>query len=214
MGYRICTFFRIYFYEEMVEEGHEIGAKLFLILVLAHLAGIFADTIFHRKTGALGFYLHNIQKRTKQMLQKQMLFIKIFSIIWLGVLMILFYLAFGLPVNERGNERENEEEDEWESLPYPDKNSEKSPINLIVKLMKTEAMYTNEFGFSSRQTETNTTVNTEVILSRVMHKTHNITPKNSNDEREYYEHEEHSKHHHIKREHHDYMKYMDELILK
>ena len=35
--------------------------------------------------------------------------------------MILFYLAFGLPVNERGNERENEEEDEWESLLYPDK---------------------------------------------------------------------------------------------
>ena len=42
------------FTEEMVEEGHEIGANLFLILVFAHLAGIFADTIFHRKTGTLG----------------------------------------------------------------------------------------------------------------------------------------------------------------
>lgn len=39
--------------EEMVEKSHEIGAKLFLILVFAHLAGILADTVFHRKTGTL-----------------------------------------------------------------------------------------------------------------------------------------------------------------
>ena len=111
------------FTEEMVEEGHEIGAKLFLILVFAHLAGIFFDTIFHRKTGTLGSIFtgyKNVQAETV----KTNAFHKIVSILWLVVPMVLFYLAFGLPVNEREkNESENEIEYEKEQH-YDKKESE------------------------------------------------------------------------------------------
>ena len=192
------------FTEEMVEESHEIGAKLFLILVFAHLAGIFADTIFHRKTGTLGSIFTGY-KNVQAEAAKTNAFHKIFSIVWLGVPMILFYLAFGLPVNERGNERENEEEDEWESLLYPDKNSEKSPMNLLVKLTKNRSNVDGtSSASSSRQTDTNNTVNTETNSVQSYAQNSPYYTENNNDEHEYYEHEEHSKHHHEKREHHDY----------
>ena len=51
---------------------------------------------------------------------------------------------------------------------------------------------------SSRQTETNTTVNTESNSIQSYAQNSQYYTENSNDEREYYEHEEHSKHHHVK----------------
>ena len=188
--------------EEMVEEGHEIGAKLFLILVFAHLAGIFADTIFHRKTGTLGSIFTGF-KNVQAEASETNAFHKVFSLLWLGVPMFLFYLAFGLPVNDRSNERENEEDDEWESLLYPDKNSEKSPMNLIVKLTKNRSTVDGtSSASSSRQAEQNNSTNSAESYAQ-------NTPyyaENNNYKREYYEdeHEEHSKHHHEKREHHNY----------
>lgn len=78
-------------------------------------------------------------------------------------------------------------------------------MNLIVKLTKNRSNVDGtSLASSSRQTETNTTVNTESNSIQSYAQNSQYYTENSNDEREYYEHEEHSKHHHIKREHHDY----------
>lgn len=138
--------------EEMVEESHEIGAKLFLILVFAHLAGILADTIFHRKTGTLASIFTGY-KNVETEPENSSMFQKIFSIFWLGIPMFLAYLAFGLPVREGENEREQKDDDEWESLLYPDKNSERRPINITLKMAKNSTVDAASSASSNRNIE-------------------------------------------------------------
>lgn len=187
--------------EEMVEESHEIGAKLFLMLVFAHLAGIFADTIFHRKTGTLGSIFTGY-KNVETEAGNTNAFHKIFSIFWLGIPMILAYLAFGLPVREGENERENEEE-EWESLLYPDKNSEKKPMNLTVKLAKNNTSVDGTSSASSNGQTEQVNAISESNYSQNNVQNNQYYAKNNKFKNEDFEHEkhEHRKNHHEHDEH-------------
>lgn len=188
--------------EEMVEESHEIGANIFLILVFTHLAGILADTIFHRKMGTLGSIFTGY-KNVETEAGNTNAFHKIFSVFWIGVPMILAYLTFGLPIKEGENERENEEEDEWESLLYPDKNSEKKPMNLTLKLAKNNANIDGTSSASSNRQAEQMNVISE-----------NNYPQNNAQDYQYYaesnqyqdEKHEHKKHHEYEKHHenHDY----------
>lgn len=190
--------------EEMVEESHEIGAKLFLILVFAHLAGIFADTIFHRKMGTLGSIFTGY-KNVQTEAGNTNAFHKIFSIFWLGVPVILAYLAFGLPVREGENERENEEEEEWESLLYPERDSERKPMNLTLKMNKNNSNVDGTSSASSnRQTEQTNAISGNNYPQNGVQDYQYYAESNEYQD-EYYEHEkhEHRKKHHEHEEHHN-----------
>ena len=67
--------------------------------------------------------------------------------------MFLAYLAFGLPVREGENERKQKDDDEWESLLYPDKNSEKKPINITLKMAKSSTIDATSSASSNRNIE-------------------------------------------------------------
>jgi cytochrome b len=189
--------------EEGVEESHEFGAKLFLILVFAHLAGIFADTIFHRKTGTLASIFtgyKNVQAESGN----TNAFHKVFSLLWLGGSFFLAYLAFGLPANERGNEREHEEEDEWESLLYPDGNSEKKPINITLRRSKSANVDGTSGASNNRQQDIATYKNTDSYTYKNTIETPPYYANNSSYENEYdehYKHEHKRKHHHHDNDH-------------
>jgi cytochrome b len=96
--------------EELLEEGHEIMANLFLILVGLHLLGTLGDFIFHRKTGTLlsiftGY--KNIEAKNTQLSG----FHKAFIVLWFVIPFYVFYLAYGLPAssNEMESGDENKE---------------------------------------------------------------------------------------------------------
>ncbi|MDP2089443.1 MAG: cytochrome b/b6 domain-containing protein [Flavobacteriaceae bacterium] len=94
--------------EEFLEESHEVMANLFLALVSIHILGVLADTLFHGKTGTLqsiftGF--KNIETKNTRLNG----FHKIFSLLWLIIPFIIFYLAYELQINTKGNEVENNE---------------------------------------------------------------------------------------------------------
>ncbi len=182
--------------EEGVEESHEFGAKLFLVLVFAHLAGIFADTIFHRKTGTLASIFTGY-KNVQTEAGNTNAFHKVFSLLWLGGSLLLAYLAFGLLANERGNERENEEEEEWESLLYPNGNSERKPMNVTLRRSKNANVDGTSGASSSRSTES-TSINSESFANS--NNTESIPYyANSNS----YDADEHEEHKHKKEHHHD-----------
>ncbi|UOE40056.1 cytochrome b/b6 domain-containing protein [Chryseobacterium suipulveris] len=133
--------------EDFVEESHEILAKLFLILVFSHLAGIFFDTIFHGKMGTLKSIFSGYKNVQAEEI-KPNIFQNIFSIFWIGIPLVLFYLAFGLPVREGGNENESEE-DEWETLLYPNGNSKKEWLSFNLKSTKNNSGNSSIDGLSN-----------------------------------------------------------------
>lgn len=90
--------------EDVFEEMHEVMANVFLGLVIAHLAGIFADAMLHPKSGTFlsiftGF--KNVEDENVKLNGFQ----KAFAVVWLLVPFILFYWAFNLP-NEKSQEKE------------------------------------------------------------------------------------------------------------
>jgi len=96
--------------EEFLEGLHEITANLFLILVIFHLLGIFADLIFHSKTktvqsiftGYKNIDAENVKLNT---------FHKIFSILWFIVPFVFFTLAYSLQTNNQGDKNSNATEE-------------------------------------------------------------------------------------------------------
>jgi cytochrome b len=96
--------------EEFLEESHEIMANLFLVLVGIHLLGMLSDKIFHGKTGTLNSIFTGYKNIDSENIKLNS-FQKIFSLLWLIIPFIIFYLAYNLPVNtkENGNEKENKE---------------------------------------------------------------------------------------------------------
>ena len=182
--------------EKGVEESHEFGAKLFLVLVFAHLAGIFADTIFHRKTGTLAS-ISTGYKNVQTEAGKTNAFHKIFSLLWLGGSLFLAYLAFGLPVNERGNEREHDEEDEWESLLYPNGNSERKPMNVTLRRAKNTNIDGTSGASNNRQQEAVTNNDSYAPQSNI-----EMPPYYAKNDSEYDNDDEHYKHEHKRKHHH------------
>ena len=111
--------------------------------------------------------------------------------------MFLAYLAFGLPVREGENERKQKDDDEWESLLYPDKNSERRPINITLKMAKNSTVDAASSASSNRNIEPTIAVSGD-----------NYSQPNYQDNQYYaernqyeYEYDEHEKNEH-KREHH------------
>jgi len=110
--------------EDFLGESHEILANLFLLLVIFHVLGIIADTVFHGKTGTLASIFSGYKSIEAENV-KLTGFQKFFTLLWFIVPFILFYLALGLKTNEKGdgydeeykyeqNESEEHEDDEHE----------------------------------------------------------------------------------------------------
>jgi cytochrome b len=94
--------------EDLLEEVHEVLANIFLGLVGAHLLGILADTLFHRKTGTLQSIFtgyKNIEARNV----KLNAFHKYFVLLWIIVPIYLFFLAYNLPINDNETNKQNSE---------------------------------------------------------------------------------------------------------
>lgn len=92
--------------EDSLKEIHEITANIFLILVGIHLLGMLSDKIFHGKTGTLNSIFtgsKNIDAKNIQLNTFQ----KIFSLLWLTIPFIIFYLAYNLQINTNENGKEN-----------------------------------------------------------------------------------------------------------
>lgn len=120
-GYILTTenysLFSVSFNEDTVKEVHEILANSFLILVIAHLLGVIADTVFHGKSGTLASIFTGYKNGTEENVYLTG-FQKVFAVVWFIVPFIFFYLAFDLPVKEEGNddrdgiEQEHEDHDD------------------------------------------------------------------------------------------------------
>lgn len=94
--------------EDLLEEVHEVLANIFLGLVGAHLLGVLADTLFHRKTGTLQSIFtgyKNIEARNV----KLNAFHKYFVLLWVIVPIYLFFLAYNLPINDNKTTKQNSE---------------------------------------------------------------------------------------------------------
>jgi hypothetical protein len=94
--------------EDLLEEVHEVLANIFLVLVGAHLLGILADSLLHRKTGTLQSIFtgyKNIEARNA----KLNTFHKYFVLLWVIVPIYLFFLAYNLPINDNETTKQNSE---------------------------------------------------------------------------------------------------------
>ncbi len=108
--------------EDFLEKAHEVGANLFLFLVIFHVIGVIVDTLFHPQSKTLlsiftGFKSVEAEKVELNSFQK------FFSVLWFSVPFIFFYLADGLQITNQENEKgkldktelhESEEDDEHE----------------------------------------------------------------------------------------------------
>ncbi|MDD3722234.1 MAG: cytochrome b/b6 domain-containing protein [Lutibacter sp.] len=94
---------------EWLEDTHEVLANVFLGLVIMHLVGVFADAVFHWKTGTLTS-IFNGYKNVEAENAKLNIFQKAFSILWFIIPFIFLYLAFGLQENksQENNKYKNE----------------------------------------------------------------------------------------------------------
>ena len=97
--------------KEALKEAHEITAHLFLVLVLVHLLGVVVDLIFHSKYETLKSIFtgyKNIENVSVELNGFQ----KYFSIIWLILPFICFYLALGLHTKkqDKGNHKSEKTE--------------------------------------------------------------------------------------------------------
>lgn len=197
--------------EEGVEESHEIGAKLFLILVFAHLAGILADTFFHRKTGTLASIFTGYKNVTAEE-GKSNTFHRLFSIFWLGIPLFLFYLAFGLPVRAQEKEHENNEEDEWESLLFPEKVGKRSPMKITLNLSGKQKTDGTSAASSNKNTEISTTTNQQEPTANAEryayqeqnHTNQDISYENKEHHYKFEKHDQHEDHEHEEEEGEDH----------
>lgn len=99
--------------EEFLEESHEVLANLFLVLVVLHLLGILADTLFHGKIGTLQSIFtgyKNIDANNTKLNSFQRAFI----ILWFIVPFYIFYLAYNLQINTKDKESNAEETEHFE----------------------------------------------------------------------------------------------------
>lgn len=78
---------------EIFEEFHEIAVNVFLVLVCIHLAGIMADTLFHRENGTILsiFTGYKNVKATEASLSASQ---KIFSIFWIAIPLLMFFYVW------------------------------------------------------------------------------------------------------------------------
>lgn len=100
--------------KDALEELHEITANLFLILVVIHLLGILAETLFHKKTGTLQSIFtgyKNIETKNAKLNS----FHKIFMVLWLIVPFYVSYLAYGLPANSKEHENKIENSEYYDN---------------------------------------------------------------------------------------------------
>jgi cytochrome b len=101
---------------EIFEEFHEIAVTVFLVLVCIHLAGIMADTLFHRENGTI-FSIFTGYKNIKAQDVQLSPFQKIFSIFWIALPLLMFYYVWQYqPVGENEKSKTeqsgNDEKDE------------------------------------------------------------------------------------------------------
>jgi cytochrome b len=96
---------------EVFEEFHEVVVNIFLVLVGIHLAGILADTFFHRENGTIfsiftGY--KNIEAKDAHLSSGQ----KIFSVFWFVIpAAIFFYVLLYQPLPAGENENTEQVED-------------------------------------------------------------------------------------------------------
>ncbi len=76
---------------------HHLSSKVFLILVLVHLAGIFADAAKRKHAGNLRSMFTGY-KPLEAPEGEMTLFQKVFALVWLLLPFLFFYLAYHLPV--------------------------------------------------------------------------------------------------------------------
>ncbi|MFN8256750.1 MAG: cytochrome b/b6 domain-containing protein [Bacteroidales bacterium] len=104
-GYLMYSGNYLGFNEHSLEETHEILANLFLFMVIMHLAGTLLDTILHKQTGTLPSIFtgyKNVEAEPARLSG----FMKTYSILWLVVPFIIFFLAYNMPVKEEGDFRQ------------------------------------------------------------------------------------------------------------
>jgi len=92
--------YKAHFFKEI----HEVAANIFLVLVILHLLGTIADTVFHSKNGTLKSIFTGYKSVDAENAQLSSAH-KIFSILWFIVPFIFFYLAYNFPINEKENEK-------------------------------------------------------------------------------------------------------------
>ncbi len=107
------TAFNVGINEDFLEESHGVLAITFLVLVIIHLSGILADTIFHSKTGTI-LSIFTGYKNIEAENTRLNVFHKTFALLWLIIPFFLFYFAYGLPVNKENNKTEIENHESYE----------------------------------------------------------------------------------------------------
>lgn len=90
------------FNEDILEEGHEVIANLFLILVIIHLAGLLTDLVFHRKANTLQSIFTGY-KNVEGENSSQNAFHTIFSVIWFIVPFAAFIYGNNLSDKDAGS---------------------------------------------------------------------------------------------------------------
>jgi cytochrome b len=101
------SLFNINLSEDFLEEGHEILANLFLILVVIHLIGLFTDFLFHSNTKTLQSIFTGY-KTVEGESSKQNTFQTIFSVLWL--LVPFFAFIYGNNLKTENNIEKNKVE--------------------------------------------------------------------------------------------------------
>lgn len=96
---------------EFLEEAHEFFANLFLILVFAHLAGIIFDLLLHGKKGSVPSIVTGY-KEIEAPASRLSVFQKFYSVVWLAVSIVFFFLALNLaPLKNDDNDQEDDEDE-------------------------------------------------------------------------------------------------------
>jgi cytochrome b len=91
-----------------LKEFHEIFANAFLVLVIAHLTGVFVDFLLRQKEQTLVSMVNgykNVSGKNASLNKTQ----QIFSIAWIVLAILLFILAYNLPTQKRENDKTNVE---------------------------------------------------------------------------------------------------------
>lgn len=94
-----------------LKEVHELLANGFLVLVLAHLSGIFADFFLRQKEQTLVSMVNgykNIPGKSTHLNKAQ----KAFSVIWIAMAVLVFVLAYNLPTLKKQKNPEKLEQHE------------------------------------------------------------------------------------------------------
>ncbi|HRY99070.1 MAG TPA: cytochrome b/b6 domain-containing protein [Bacteroidales bacterium] len=95
---------------EGMEDAHKALANIFLALVIVHLAGILVDTLLHARTGTLASMFSGDKNVEGQAVQLNG-FQWFFSLVWIVVPLVLFFLALRLdPAQGGAQEREGTEQ--------------------------------------------------------------------------------------------------------